>query len=153
MTLNLTSIVFFFRWNLLDFITNTLYLTTFGLKFISYTIVQSEMKTGNEAFKLNRENWDPWDPTLIRYFFSLSNPLPMTRYIVICKWKYRNYDCNAIHSEGIFAAANIFSCLKLVVVFTFNPQIGPLIISIGKMIRFDIWRFDTFTRSFLTKSN
>jgi hypothetical protein len=40
-------------------------------------------------------------------------------------------------SEGLFAAANIFSSLKLVYIFTINPHLGPLQISIGRMI-FDI---------------
>lgn len=53
-------------WNLLDFITNTLYITTIVLKLISYLIVQTEMNTGKDTYKLKRENWDPWDPTLIR---------------------------------------------------------------------------------------
>lgn len=50
----------------MDFITNTLYITTIVLKAISYMIVQTEMNTGKETYKLNREKWDPWDPTLIR---------------------------------------------------------------------------------------
>jgi transient receptor potential cation channel subfamily C protein 4 len=95
------------RWNLLDFITNTLYITTIVLKFISYVIVQNEMAANQQTYKLNREKWDPWDPTLI--------------------------------SEGIFACANIFSSLKLVYIFTINPYLGPLQISLGRMI-FDIMK-------------
>ena len=55
------------RWNLIDFITNSLYITTVVLKLISYVIVQTEMRNNKDTYKLNRENWDPWDPTLIRY--------------------------------------------------------------------------------------
>lgn len=43
-------------------------------------------------------------------------------------------------SEGIFAAANIFSSLKLVYIFTINPHLGPLQISLGKMVN-DILKF------------
>lgn len=43
-------------------------------------------------------------------------------------------------SEGIFAAANIFSSLKLVYIFTINPHLGPLQISLGRMVH-DILRF------------
>lgn len=50
----------------MDFITNTLYITTIVLKLISYLIVQNEINNGRETYKLNREKWDPWDPTLIR---------------------------------------------------------------------------------------
>lgn len=53
-------------WNLLDFTTNTLYITTVVLKLISYMIVQNEIKNGNKAHAYSREKWDPWDPTLIR---------------------------------------------------------------------------------------
>uniref|UniRef100_A0A915HER7 Ion transport domain-containing protein n=1 Tax=Romanomermis culicivorax TaxID=13658 RepID=A0A915HER7_ROMCU len=43
-------------------------------------------------------------------------------------------------SECIFATANIFSSLKLVHIFTVNPHLGPLQISIGRMI-IDILKF------------
>jgi transient receptor potential cation channel subfamily C protein 4 len=44
-----------------------------------------------------------------------------------------------VFSEGIFACANIFSALKIVYIFTINPHLGPLIISLGRMI-FDIMK-------------
>ena len=47
--------------------TNSLYLTTIVLRCISYLIVQNEMKENKEAYLYNREKWDSWDPTLIRY--------------------------------------------------------------------------------------
>ncbi len=59
------------------------------------------------SWKASRENWNPWDPTLI--------------------------------SEGAFAMANVFSSLKLVSIFTINPYLGPLQISLGRMI-FDIMK-------------
>jgi len=43
-------------------------------------------------------------------------------------------------SEGLFAAANIFSSLKLIYIFTSNPHLGPLQISLGRMIM-DIIKF------------
>ena len=43
-------------------------------------------------------------------------------------------------SEGLFAAANIFSSLKLIYIFTINPHLGPLQISLGRMI-IDILKF------------
>lgn len=43
-------------------------------------------------------------------------------------------------SEGLFAAATIFSALKLVYIFSVNPYLGPLQISLGRMI-VDILRF------------
>ncbi len=43
-------------------------------------------------------------------------------------------------SEGLFAAANIFSSLKLVYIFSVNPHLGPLQISLGRMV-IDILKF------------
>ena len=43
-------------------------------------------------------------------------------------------------SEGLFAAATIFSALKLVYIFSVNPYLGPLQISLGRMT-IDILRF------------
>jgi transient receptor potential cation channel subfamily C member 4 len=53
------------KWNLLDFTTNTLYITTLVLRLHAYLIVQNEMREGKDTYKLNRERWDAWDPTLI----------------------------------------------------------------------------------------
>lgn len=43
-------------------------------------------------------------------------------------------------SEGAFAAGMIFSFLKLVHIFSVNPHLGPLQISLGRMI-IDILKF------------
>ncbi|XP_067949824.1 short transient receptor potential channel 4-like [Watersipora subatra] len=43
------------------------------------------------------------------------------------------YDPNLI-AEALFAAANIFSALKLVFIFSINPYLGPLQISLGRMV-------------------
>lgn len=43
-------------------------------------------------------------------------------------------------SEGLFAAATIFSALKLVYIFSINPYLGPLQISLGRMV-IDIFSF------------
>lgn len=43
-------------------------------------------------------------------------------------------------SEGMFGAANIFSFLKLVHIFSVHPHLGPLQISLGRMV-FDIIKF------------
>lgn len=66
-------------WNVIDFVTNSLYVATVALRVVAYYRVQKE----NEAFnngapivELQREQWDTWDPMLI--------------------------------SEGLFSAANIF---------------------------------------------
>lgn len=43
-------------------------------------------------------------------------------------------------SEGFFAAGMIFSFLKLVHIFSINPHLGPLQVSLGRMI-IDIIKF------------
>ena len=53
--------------------------------------------------------------------------------------KWDAYDPNLI-SEGLFAAANIFSSLKLIYIFTVNPHLGPLQITLGRMVM-DIMKF------------
>lgn len=45
-----------------------------------------------------------------------------------------------LKAEGLFAAANIFSALKLVHLFSINPHLGPLQISLGRMV-IDIVKF------------
>lgn len=43
-------------------------------------------------------------------------------------------------SEGLFSAANIFSSLKLVYIFSVNPHLGPLQVSLSRMV-LDILKF------------
>jgi len=43
-------------------------------------------------------------------------------------------------SEGAFAAGMVFSYLKLVHIFSINPHLGPLQVSLGRMI-IDIIKF------------
>ncbi|XP_014255140.2 transient receptor potential-gamma protein isoform X2 [Cimex lectularius] len=94
-------------WNVIDFITNSLYVATVALRIVSYCQVQRDILQGN-ATDIPRENWDTWDPMLI--------------------------------SEGLFSAANIFSSLKLVYIFSVNPYLGPLQVSLSRMV-LDIMKF------------
>ncbi|VDL77072.1 unnamed protein product [Nippostrongylus brasiliensis] len=98
-------------WNILDFITNALYLSTLALRAVAYYEVEKEMRDPRMQHigrSLQRKDWDAWDPTLV--------------------------------SECVFATANIFSSLKLVHIFTVNPYLGPLKISLGRMV-IDILKF------------
>lgn len=66
-------------WNVIDFVTNSLYVATVALRIVAYYRVQKEnenQKPGSLFTELQREEWDTWDPMLI--------------------------------SEGLFSAANIF---------------------------------------------
>ncbi|CAC5362088.1 TRPC4 [Mytilus coruscus] len=96
-------------WNILDFVTNSLYIATLTLRVIAYVQVQKEIAAGHkELAELERKHWKAYDPNLI--------------------------------AEALFAAANIFSSLKLIYIFTVNPHLGPLQISLGRMI-LDILKF------------
>ncbi|VDL63234.1 unnamed protein product [Hymenolepis diminuta] len=53
--------------------------------------------------------------------------------------KWSAYDPILV-SESLFAIANIFATLKLIYVFTVSPQLGPLQISLGRMLN-DILKF------------
>lgn len=60
-----------------------------------------------------------------------------TAYIPREKWA--DFDPQLI-AEGLFAGANIFSALKLVHLFSINPHLGPLQVSLGRMV-IDIVKF------------
>ncbi|KAK2584628.1 hypothetical protein KPH14_006977 [Odynerus spinipes] len=97
-------------WNVIDFVTNSLYVATVALRVVAYYRVQKEnegQEPGSQV-ELQREQWDTWDPMLI--------------------------------SEGLFSAANIFSSLKLVYIFSVNPHLGPLQVSLSRMVM-DIMKF------------
>ncbi|XP_044748362.1 transient receptor potential-gamma protein isoform X2 [Coccinella septempunctata] len=91
-------------WNVIDFITNSLYVATVALRVVSFYQVQNQPEAATEP----RSEWDDWDPMLI--------------------------------SEGLFSAANILSSLKLVYIFSVNPHLGPLQVSLSRMVM-DIMKF------------
>ncbi|XP_054261415.1 transient-receptor-potential-like protein [Macrosteles quadrilineatus] len=62
---------------------------------------------------------------------------PATAYIPREQWDA--FDPQLI-AEGLFAAANVLSALKLVHMFSINPHLGPLQISLGRMV-IDIVKF------------
>ncbi|XP_043598768.1 transient receptor potential-gamma protein isoform X2 [Bombus pyrosoma] len=95
-------------WNVIDFVTNSLYVATAALRVVAYYRVQKETQKSGSMIELQREQWDTWDPMLI--------------------------------SEGLFSAANIFSSLKLVYIFSVNPHLGPLQVSLSRMVM-DIMKF------------
>ncbi|XP_042876853.1 transient receptor potential-gamma protein-like isoform X4 [Penaeus japonicus] len=95
-------------WNVIDFITNALYVATIALRIVAYYQVQREVRDNTGTENLPRKEWDTWDPMLI--------------------------------AEGLFAAANIFSSLKLVYIFSVNPYLGPLQVSLSRMV-VDILKF------------
>ncbi|XP_036364088.1 transient receptor potential-gamma protein-like isoform X1 [Octopus sinensis] len=95
-------------WNILDFVTNSLYMATFTLRLLAFIEVYHERAANNPYAYEERKHWDAYDPNLI--------------------------------AEALFAGANIFSSLKLIYIFTINPHLGPLQISLGRMVA-DIVKF------------
>ncbi|XP_076339778.1 transient-receptor-potential-like protein isoform X2 [Tachypleus tridentatus] len=95
-------------WNIIDFIRNSLYATTVGMRALAYIQAQAEISANPSAAFVPREEWPIFDPMLV--------------------------------ADGLFAAANIFAALKLVHIFSINPHLGPLQISLGRMV-IDIMKF------------
>ncbi|XP_072945704.1 transient-receptor-potential-like protein [Epargyreus clarus] len=62
---------------------------------------------------------------------------PQRRFVPREQWD--DFDPQLI-AEGLFAGANVFSALKLVHLFSINPHLGPLQISLGRMV-IDIVKF------------
>lgn len=59
-------------WNVIDFVTNSLYVATVALRIVAYYRVQKENQ--ESAIELQREQWDTWDPMLISEgLFSAAN--------------------------------------------------------------------------------
>ncbi|GFQ95020.1 transient receptor potential-gamma protein [Trichonephila clavata] len=52
-------------WNIIDFITNSLYVATIALRIVAYFQVRKEIMLNTGTAHLPREKWDAWDPILI----------------------------------------------------------------------------------------
>lgn len=107
-------------WNIVDFLSNIFYLLWISFRMVS--VVQVEWLSGDQvegmgSVYLGHEEGRQGDP---REGWDPYDPLLL--------------------SEGFFAAANILSFLKLVNVFSVHPHLGPLQISLGRMV-FDIIKF------------
>jgi transient receptor potential cation channel subfamily C protein 4 len=127
-------------WNLLDWVTNCLYVATIVLRVMAY-------------IKVNREERDLQGQLAPAHVTSTtssvhhshsshnltSDPAAISTGHYVRRRDWNAWDPTLI-SEGIFAAANIFSSLKLVYIFTINPHLGPLQISLGRMVH-DILKF------------
>ncbi|XP_013773346.1 transient-receptor-potential-like protein isoform X1 [Limulus polyphemus] len=105
-----SGIVKYFQnmWNIIDFIRNSLYAITVGMRALAYIQAQAEISADSSAAFVPREEWPMFDPMLV--------------------------------ADGCFAAANIFAALKLIHIFSINPHLGPLQISLGRMV-IDIMKF------------
>lgn len=61
-------------WNVIDFVTNSLYVATAALRVVAYYRVKWEIERSGSEIELQREQWDTWDPMLISEgLFSAAN--------------------------------------------------------------------------------
>lgn len=61
-------------WNVIDFVTNSLYVATIALRIVAYYQVQREVALGWNTAESPREHWDAWDPMLLSEgLFSAAN--------------------------------------------------------------------------------
>jgi len=117
-----------------------------------FSLVWAEIKAlwSDGLFEYIKDLWNIVDYTT-NMFFMTWIMLRMTAFVLVQKdlffgvWPY--YPREQWHTfepmliaEGCFGAAMIFSFLKLVHIFSINPHLGPLQISLGRMI-FDILKF------------
>ncbi|CAF1233142.1 unnamed protein product [Rotaria sordida] len=126
-------------WNLLDWVTNCLYVAAIVLRVMAYIKVnQEERDLQNKSISVHGSHnssgvHTPNHPNLT------ADPVSISTGHNVRRRDWNAWDPTLI-SEGIFAAANIFSSLKLVYIFTINPHLGPLQISLGRMVH-DILKF------------
>lgn len=110
---------------MVDFLTNCLYMNWILLRILSF--IQVKYEESNSSEDMN---------------YAINYPsYASVNYNTIHKPReeWDPYDPMLI-SEGMFGAANIFSFLKLVHIFSVHPHLGPLQISLGRMV-FDIIKF------------
>ena len=100
----------------------------------------------------SREMWDTWDPTLISEVNISMNTIwsnvdAMGGYFAPPRMHGpERFKIMYTRAQGLFAAANIFSSLKLVYIFSVNPYLGPLqviwhALLIVKVTKLSFWPF------------
>lgn len=75
-------------WNVIDFVTNSLYVATVALRVVAYNRVLKEIEGQVPGFvvELQREQWDTWDPMLISEgLFSAANILRLSKTFTVTK--------------------------------------------------------------------
>ncbi|CAF2578783.1 unnamed protein product [Rotaria sp. Silwood2] len=127
-------------WNLLDWVTNCLYVATIVLRVMAYVKVnQEERDLQNKSISVNGSHNSSGVHHTHDHHNLTTDPASISTGHNVRRRDWNAWDPTLI-SEGIFAAANIFSSLKLVYIFTINPHLGPLQISLGRMVH-DILKF------------
>ncbi|XP_041920288.1 short transient receptor potential channel 4-like isoform X1 [Alosa sapidissima] len=119
-------------WNLMDFVMNSLYLATISLKIVAYVRWPMDancvqIHTPPSLLNCSRSNGHK-DSTHISCYSGIKER---------GKWEMWH---PTLVAEALFAIANIFSSLRLISLFTANSHLGPLQISLGRML-LDILKF------------
>ncbi len=126
-------------WNLMDFAMNSLYLATISLKMVAYFKVDTSIlmqatvlqKTTCKSFQLVIGSRTV---SFISHIFCLHQYNSSRPRVEWEMWH------PTLIAEALFAIANIFSSLRLISLFTANSHLGPLQISLGRML-LDILKF------------
>jgi len=119
-------------WNILDFINNSLYVATITLRVIAYMQVLYSDRL--HSLLTQFPNFNLLTSTTSQTQKEISSGTP-----AVHRESWDDFD-PILLSEGLFATGNIFSSLKLVYIFSVNPYLGPLQISLGRMV-IDILKF------------
>lgn len=118
-------------WNLMDFIMNSLYIATISLKILAYVKVLYHFE-GGVIYKFCL-CMNLWTQNICTMCFVSQYSVQKPR----CNWEMWH---PTLVAESLFAIANIFSSLRLICLFTANSHLGPLQISLGRML-LDILKF------------
>ncbi|MGH0169161.1 UNVERIFIED_CONTAM: hypothetical protein FKN15_056152 [Acipenser sinensis] len=139
-------------WNLMDFAMNSLYLATISLKIVAYVKVKNAIN--GFIWAEIKEMWDGGFTEYIHDWWNLMDFAMNSLYLATISLKivaYVKYNGSrpreewemwhpTLIAEALFAIANIFSSLRLISLFTANSHLGPLQISLGRML-LDILKF------------
>lgn len=116
-------------WNIVDCISNTFYVTWIGLRLTSWYLVQVYISflsfTLTFRFETNQQKNN------VFYFEQRDAAIGLNPWYPREQWD--PFDPMLL-SEGVFAAGMIFSFLKLVHIFSINPHLGPLQVSLGSIL-------------------
>lgn len=125
---------FYSSTNTFNLCMNVLYLSSFGLKYHTMLVVSDYLKLiGKDEFwskvdHLNNTNKEAQKEVYDVFYWLNSD-----------RFYWQNLDPINL-SEGLFAIANIFTFTRLCFYLSANQQLGPLQITLGKMIN-DILKF------------
>lgn len=125
---------FYSSTNTFNLFMNVLYLSSFGLKYQTMSMVSDNLKLiEKDEFWIKVNQLNSSDTISQKEVYNVFYWLNSDRFY------WQNLDPINL-SEGLFAIANIFTFTRLCFYLSANQQLGPLQITLGKMIN-DILKF------------